>query len=303
MDLTTNSAFENQEEYLEHYGKRGMKWGVWNAETRARYIGMPRRAGKALQQTVKSASSTVAKGAKAVKSKAGAKILEMSSKRKEAKAEKEEIAKQREELGMTRTKYEALRAQTLKSHDPRVVERGMHTLTDKELNAKIDRLKREETISRMAADQSTRRHQESKARSEAIQANPLYKIGKDVLYKKVLGISGGKKKDKAKDEKPKEDKPKDNSSKSDTQITESPALLNKRYAKQYSANGYKEAVRKAVKSSAFNANINTNSARSAASKGQRLLTAEILSVETVGGPSRKALPPGSSRKALPSGRG
>lgn len=300
MDLTTNSAFENQEEYLEHYGKRGMKWGVWNAETRARYIGMPRRAGKALQQTVKSASSTVAKGAKAVKSKAGAKISETSSKRKQAKAEKkaekEEIAKQREELGMTRTKYEALRSQTLKSHDPRVVERGMHTLTDKELNAKIDRLKREETISKMAADQATRRHQENKARSEAIQSNPVYKIGKDVLYKKI-GISGGKKKDKPKEEKPKEEKPQDNSSKSDTRITESPAFLNKRYTKEYSGNGYKESVRKAVKSSVYNANINTNSARSAAAKGQRLLTdktlkAEILSVETIGGSSRKALPPG-----------
>lgn len=32
-------AFEDGSESLMHYGKRGMKWGVWNNETKRRYIG------------------------------------------------------------------------------------------------------------------------------------------------------------------------------------------------------------------------------------------------------------------------
>ena len=34
-------TFEDESEwYLEHFGVKGMHWGVWNAETRARYLGL-----------------------------------------------------------------------------------------------------------------------------------------------------------------------------------------------------------------------------------------------------------------------
>lgn len=34
---------DGSEGYLAHHGVKGMKWGVWNAETRARYSGGPRK--------------------------------------------------------------------------------------------------------------------------------------------------------------------------------------------------------------------------------------------------------------------
>lgn len=308
-EIATNQVLEDGEASLEHHGVQGMKWGIWNAETRARYVGVPRRAGKALQKKLSSASESVAKGAKAVKAKTGEKVAVRKQAKAEKKAEKEELARQRKDLGMTRAKYNELREQTLKSHDPRIVERGMQTLTDKELDAKIERLKKEETVSRMAADQATRRHQENRARNEAIQSNPLYKIGKDVLYKKI-GLSGKG----GKDKKSKKDKPEQleesngsgdvkqgknkqkNKNSQDTASTSS--TTTQREPQPYSGKGYKEQVRKAVKSSAFNSTINSSESRSAAVRGEKRITdgmlkAEIISVETIS----------DQRKALPAGRG
>ena len=309
MEIATNQIFEDGEASLEHHGIQGMKWGIWNAETRARYVGVPRRAGKALQKKLSSASDSVAKGANAVKAKAGEKVAARKQAKVEKKAQKEELAQQRKELGMTRAKYNELREQTLKSHDPRVVERGMQTLTDKELNAKIERLKKEETISRMAADQATRRHQENRARNEAIQSNPLYKIGKDVLYKKI-GISGKGNKDKKSkkdkseyseepessgDTKQGKNKQKNQSNQSSTSTSTTSA---QRSPQPYSGKGYKEQVRKAVRSSAFDSTVNSSASRSAAARGEKRITdgmlkAEIISVETIA----------DQRKALPAGRG
>ena len=275
MEVKTNSVFEDGEDRLEHYGRLGMHWGVWNAETRARYLAMPKRAGKALQKTLKSAGSSVAKGANAVKAKADKKIASKKAARLEKNEQKKELAQQRKELGMTRAKYNELREQTLRSHDPKVVARGMQTLTDKELNAKIERLRGEDTIRKMAADQATRKHQENKARSEAIQANPLYKIGKDVLYKK-LGLSG-----KGKDKKNK-NSGNEESTKADNQ------------GKGRKNKGQNESQNTEP---SFDSPVNSPSAKAAASKGKSKITndvleAQIISVETIYEQNRKELPPG-----------
>jgi hypothetical protein len=308
MDLTTNSAIVEDELGLEHHGTKGMKWGVWNAETRARYVGMPRRAGKALQVSLKSAGASVAKGASAIKNKTSAKVSEQRASRKQAKAEKKErkkeIAEQRKELGMTRVEYDRLRERTLKSHDPRVVERGMHTLTDSELNAKIDRLRREESISNMAANKTANIQRERKARSEAIKANPIYGLGKDILYKK-LGLKGDKKKDndgnntdndkKADTNKDKKADDVKDTSKESSSSTRKADSLEGRQSQTYSTPGYKEKVRKAVKKSVIDSSLSSDSAKSAATRGQRLLTdgsvrAEVISVETIA-PNSLALVP------------
>lgn len=68
-------TFEDGSEYLAHHGVKGMKWGVWNAETRAKYgrVGSSRKKGlnqtqKAILRTVGTAAAvgTIALGARAV---------------------------------------------------------------------------------------------------------------------------------------------------------------------------------------------------------------------------------------------
>ena len=335
MDMITNSAIDEGSDSLEHYGKRGMKWGVWNAETRARYLGMPKRAGKALQKTLSSAKSSVEKGASAVATKAKMKVSKAYSDKKQKREEhalrNKELAEQRKELGMTRAQYNDLREKTLRSHDPSVVERGMRTLTDKELNAKIDRLQREAVISKMASDQATRAHNEHKARSEAIKANPLYGIGKDILYSKI-GLKGGKKNKGDKGDNggngdnsnnnnnSNKNNNNNNSNKNSPKQSNknSPKQSNKNSPKQSNKNSPKQSnknnksskkeskypkskpakkVKKNVNVSEYEVNkVNSSSSKSAATRGKRLLTdgtikAEIISVQTVT-PQRRALPPG-----------
>ncbi len=68
-------TFEDGSEYLVHHGVKGMKWGVWNAETRAKYGHGRSSRKKGLSQTQKAilrtvgtaaAVGTIAFGARAV---------------------------------------------------------------------------------------------------------------------------------------------------------------------------------------------------------------------------------------------
>ena len=172
---------------LEHYGVKGMKWGKWNDETRAKYMGGK---GRTISAKVKELGDS---GKSAVKAFADKKVSEVKASREAKKENRKQIKQQRKELGMSRAKFDKLRDTTLKSHDPRVVERGMQTLTDMELDEKLNRLRKEEQISRMASDKATRKHNENKARSEAIKANPIYSVGMNVAgraIKKVFGEGG-----------------------------------------------------------------------------------------------------------------
>lgn len=195
--LKTNPV-EDGSNHLAHYGVKGMKWGVWNEETQRKYSGGLGRASNAMKAKLSKAGSSASGGARAVAafskrkmSAMGAKVNAMTSnskaKREYKKAQKHEIAEQRKELGMSRAKFDKLREKTLKSHDPRVIERGMHTLTDAELNAKLDRLEREERVSKIATSKETRLANERKARQEAFNSNLLVKMGKSYADKYVNG--------------------------------------------------------------------------------------------------------------------
>lgn len=127
--------FEENEDYLQHYGVMGMKWGVRNAETQARYAGA-NRAKKAISK----AASKTAKAAGNVTSSAKKKLKN----RIQTYRENKKIAKS---LGYKKvSEYKQARLMALYSHDPATVARGMKTLTDKELANKVKRLSEEKKI-------------------------------------------------------------------------------------------------------------------------------------------------------------
>lgn len=148
------------DDYIEHHGIKGMKWGVWNAETAARYAGV---VGRKLKTAVK----------KGVDNKK-AEFAENRQKKKEQKAFDKETQKK---YHLSAKEYEKLRETTLRSNDPSVVSRGMHLLSDEELNAKLDRLKREEVITTMALKQKKQEASIRKELAEAKQKTLGYQIG------------------------------------------------------------------------------------------------------------------------------
>ena len=183
---------------------------------------------------------------------------------------------------MTRKKYDQLRETTLKSHDPRVVARGMKTLTDKELDAKLERLRKEEQVSRMATDMTKRKSEASKARSEAIKANPLYGIGMNVVGRTIKSATKGavnpsNESGKAAKKESKNEKGKENSKSDGKPITVTPPAKNTRpdYVDH-------DRVRKVVRESAvLKDHINSDRAKSAASRGKRLLSDGTLKAEVI----------------------
>jgi len=187
MNQMTSDALEvGLDTALSHHGTKGMKWGVWNAETRAKYLGTKIAA---TAKKVKTASGNLSKTAK---KEISSKASEIQKTRQEKKERQREIEEQRKVLGMPKSKYDKLRETTLKSHDPRIVEKGMQTLTDEELNQKIKRLQSEEIISKMATSKEARRQAEAKARNEALSANPLVKLGSDIVKTNVNKYVSGK---------------------------------------------------------------------------------------------------------------
>ena len=190
---------------------------------------------------------------------------------------------------MTRSKYEKLREQTLKSHDPTVVAKGMHTLTDKELDAKITRLQKEETISKLSTSKETRKHNERKARSEAIQANPVYKIGKQILDKKInylldqkIGDGASKVVNDAKNEVKKvanqgtQASAKQSSGASTNSSTSS---SQKATSYTYPSGGIK--IPKQLTGAVTSTKVNSSSAKSAAKKGKEYIDDDIIDVTPI----------------------
>lgn len=197
IDEASLIAIMEDSAFLEHYGVKGMKWGVRNSETLRKYAGSMKRK---MSTISKFTSSSIVKAAvrkiQGAKKAPSTKVSKSYSERKVRHLEKKEAAKAlrtekkeaskalraekkalRKEAGMSPVKYEKLRRTTLKSHDPEVVARGMHLLTDSELSDKIVRLQSEDVISKLAASKAERRTKAAKNRYEAFKANPIYDLG------------------------------------------------------------------------------------------------------------------------------
>lgn len=284
-------------EALAHHGTKGMKWGVWNAETRAKYLGgLGRKLSSGVKKRAESAKTTVSafanKKVSDLKASHEAKKTARAEQREAEKANRKEAEQQRKELGMSAVKYNQLRETTLASHDPAVIAKGMYTLTDAELDKKLDRLKKEDQISKIATDRATRKHQEHKARSEAIQANPIYKIGAKAAGNAIKSMSKGLVDINAADNK-KNDK--GSGKKSEESSKKVKTVKVKKKTSGGGVNGMKWKV-------VENEHINSAKASSAVARGQRLLTdgtirAEIIDVQTVPSNSEK-----QNRKASSSGK-
>lgn len=141
------AVYENQNS-LEHYGVPGMKWGVWNAETARKRAGGSGRLGKAKRsvKTDKDLKARIGNKVSDVVSKPIKTALERRANAKQAKA----LAKEQGIKMGQRKAFKQLRRETLRAHDPEAVERGMHTLTDSELTAKIARLEQEKRVRDMS---------------------------------------------------------------------------------------------------------------------------------------------------------
>lgn len=171
-----SDAVHDDIDHLAHYGVKGMHWGVWNAETRAKYS-------RAASRGLKASGQMAIKGAKAVYRKAKVRNAVSKERRTVRKQKASDRRAQRKELGMDPVKYNKLRRRTLKSHDPAVVARGMHTLTDEELGSKIRRLQQEDVVAKMASSRTQDAYRTRQARSQALAANPIYKLGEGYVKK------------------------------------------------------------------------------------------------------------------------
>ena len=125
------NAIDIDDDYLEHYGVMGMKWGVRKDRervgTRAK-----KTVSKAVAGSVKAGGRAVRFGQRKIKSS----IQTHKENKKQAK-----------QLGYKKVSdYKKARISALYSHDPAVVARGMKTLTDKELANKVKRLSEEKKI-------------------------------------------------------------------------------------------------------------------------------------------------------------
>ena len=168
MKTETNFSFDpDRDEYIEHYGTPGMKWGVRNAETLRKYAGPKgtRKAGTS-EGIVETAINARPRPIKEFRAQAVSKIKNWSESRK--------MAKSYSGTGRNKQKrykeFMKTRATTLRAHDPALVVKGMHTLTDSELTAKIARLESEKKVRDIATAKVTSEADAKVKRETAVKA-------------------------------------------------------------------------------------------------------------------------------------
>lgn len=168
------------DDFLEHHGTLGMKWGVWNSETAARYLG---KAGNYAKRAISRAATKQKEKLDAARAKQKEASEKRKNERQEAsirKQEQKQFDKQtRKTYHLSAKEYNRLRETTLNSNDPSVVRKGMHLLTDKELDDKISRLEREAKIVRLATDKEKADAKVKQERREARQKTLGYKVAKE----------------------------------------------------------------------------------------------------------------------------
>lgn len=171
---------EFNEDYLAHYGVKGMKWGVRNEETRRKYGQGPSRVRVKLSKTAKRFGKGLARGYKVVRKQAKA-VAKENAKILDAKLKNAVEINKLKRLAKTDRAFDKLRKETLASTDPAVIEKGLATLTSAEVKEKMARIKLERPI-REAANKAK---QEKIALS--IQEETAKKAKKE---RKAAGIGG-----------------------------------------------------------------------------------------------------------------
>lgn len=163
------------EEFLAHYGVKGMRWGVIHKRLKKAISSGASRVSKVLEKKR-------AKHKKLKKEKAKLKKQRAEAKRKSNEQNKE-LARANgygtDPAGMK--KFNDVRRTTLTSHDPATIAKGMHTLTDSELKSKINRMKLESEVMNIVEDR------DKKANEAATRAANLAKARNEVKSSSIMG--------------------------------------------------------------------------------------------------------------------
>lgn len=270
---------DDRSEWLEHHGVKGQKWGVRNKDTLRKYAGPVGRSVKGkLDKFNKNRPHPLSN------------VKNELAKRSAANKQSGDMAKAY--AGgkyMHPKKYKAFmetRAQTLRAHDPELVAKGMHTLTDSELKDKISRLEQEKKIrdladakQKAATDRAVAIENYKKAQKEAKASG----IGMKLLtttYNSTVNYAGKKAVD---------------------TVFKSLGVDDKDSGKDKKNNNGSSGSEPSKSSQASSSSSGSPKASSYSQPQQRArdvgesVAAEVLSVETVEPPneSRKKLPPAS----------
>lgn len=173
---------EDRIDELYHHGTKGMKWGIWNDETRARYLRLKTALSNRISKTASSigrAASVKMEKHKENKARVAAEREAEKNRQKQLKIEQKKFdAETRRKYHLSGVQYKRLRQTTLDSNDPTVVRKGMHLLSDKELEEKIHRLNRENEIRKLASSKETADATVKSKKLEARQKTIHYQLAK-----------------------------------------------------------------------------------------------------------------------------
>lgn len=278
---------DDRSEWLEHHGVKGQKWGVRNKDTLRKYAGP-------IGRSIKGKFDKFNKNRPHPLNNVKNELARRSAANKQSSDMAKAYAGGKYAHPKKYKAFMETRAQTLRAHDPELVAKGMHTLTDSELKDKISRLEQEKKIrdladakQKAATDRAVAIENYKKAQKEAKASG----IGMKLLtttYNSTVNYAGKKAVDTAFkslgiDDKDSGKDKKDNNTTSDS---ESP--------KSSSTTSSKSSSTSSSSSGSSKEGSYSQSQQRARDVGESV-AAEVLSVETVEPPneSRKKLPPAS----------